>query len=159
MICNPIQVRCLVLQQVGSGKLLICQQHFEVEVKEVAEFTMKLEETLSKVEEDPLACNGLHCRLKKATLVALGHLPTFNLDRLQVKRFGLKSEVSEEGECAVCLETLKAGEVVAVLECKHIFHGTCLSRWVGEGHFSCPVCRAEIQEKYKQSGEGVLQAF
>ena len=145
---NPIQVRCLVLQQVGTGKLLICQQHFEVEVEMVEEFRMKLVETLDKVEEDPLACDGLHCRLKKAALVALGNFPTFDLDRLQLerKRLGLKSGVSGAAECAVCLETLKARELVAVLQCKHVFHGTCLSRWVGEGHFSCPICRAEVQE-------------
>ena len=148
ILCDPSQVRCLVLQQVGTGKLLVCQQHFELEVEEVEEFAIKLEETLSKAEEDPLACNGLHCRLKKATLVALGNFPTFDLDRLRVerKRWGLKSEGSEAAECVVCLETLKAGELVALLECKHTFHGSCLSRWVGEGHFSCPICRAEVQE-------------
>ena len=148
MLCYSTQARCLILQQVGTGKLLICQQHFEVEVDEVGEFRMKLEETLGKAKEDPLACNGLHCRLKNAALVALGNFPTFDLDRLQIerKRIEPKIEGSGQAECAVCLETLKAGELVAVLECKHIFHGACLSRWVGEGHFSCPVCRAEVQE-------------
>ena len=44
------------------------------------------EETLSKVEEDSMACDGLHCRLKKAALVALGNFPTFDLDRLQLEK-------------------------------------------------------------------------
>ncbi|KAJ1281458.1 hypothetical protein BS78_04G307400 [Paspalum vaginatum] len=44
-------------------------------------------------------------------------------------------------ECAVCLEELRAGDVVARLPCAHRFHWSCAVPWV-QAASRCPVCRA-----------------
>lgn len=47
---------------------------------------------------------------------------------------------SEDGECVVCLEEWKPGEVVKEMPCKHKFHDECIQNWLVI-HGSCPVCR------------------
>lgn len=42
--------------------------------------------------------------------------------------------------CSVCLEVFTIGVGVSVLSCKHIFHTTCVRRWICESN-SCPTCR------------------
>ena len=120
----------------------------------MSSFRLKLVSVLAKEKKDPQTCAGLHCRLKRAALETLG---TFDLDRFQLeqKNVSLDSDVNEEkeAECAVCFDTQRPGELVAELRCKHIFHSPCLSMWLGEGHFSCPLCRAEVHKKVqKKSG-------
>ena len=81
------------------------------------------------------------CRSAKG---ALGEKATFDLSLLAVET----GVVEEAGEgCAVCLAGLAEGEEVAVLGCGHTFHAACMARWVGEGHFSCPYCRAEVARR------------
>ena len=112
----------------------------------MAEFSSKLESLLNKAEGGSQDRAGLQCRLKKASLEALGKfdLGQFQLEEREVV---LHSEGEEEAECAICFDTLKVGELVAELRCKHIFHSDCLSLWLGDAHFSCPLCRAEVQKK------------
>mmetsp|Transcript_9625 Transcript_9625/g.29160 ORF Transcript_9625/g.29160 Transcript_9625/m.29160 type:complete len:204 (-) Transcript_9625:2647-3258(-) len=45
--------------------------------------------------------------------------------------------------CAVCLEELKKGEKVPVLQCGHLFHKACLQPWL-EKHSQCPLCRLHL---------------
>ena len=47
----------------------------------------------------------------------------------------------EPGECAICLCRIDGDDEVRELRCDHFFHRGCLDRWLGYGHFSCPVCR------------------
>jgi len=42
--------------------------------------------------------------------------------------------------CSICLEKFTVGIEVSVLSCKHIFHTTCVRRWICESN-SCPTCR------------------
>ncbi|CAH8265163.1 unnamed protein product [Arabidopsis lyrata] len=45
-------------------------------------------------------------------------------------------EVGEE--CAICLEEFSHSRLpLASLECGHLFHFSCITRW----HSSCPLCR------------------
>ncbi|KAI9167223.1 RING finger protein [Paramyrothecium foliicola] len=55
-------------------------------------------------------------------------------------------------ECAVCIDEMKVGELVAFLPCKHVFHDECVVAWLKE-HNTCPVCRAPI-EKSGSTGDG-----
>ncbi|CAL1390211.1 unnamed protein product [Linum trigynum] len=55
-----------------------------------------------------------------------------------------------EGECVICLEEWKAGEVVKEMPCKHRFHGGCVEKWLGI-HGSCPVCRHQMPAEEKDS--------
>ncbi|KAI3417661.1 RING-type domain-containing protein, partial [Psidium guajava] len=43
--------------------------------------------------------------------------------------------------CSICLEEMKALNVeVARMPCRHVFHHTCISRWLSTSHL-CPLCR------------------
>lgn len=56
-----------------------------------------------------------------------------------------------EGGCAVCLEALDAGDVGRKLGCGHLFHASCIDRWVlqtlgkgrrgGKCEAVCPLCK------------------
>ncbi|KAF8021467.1 hypothetical protein BT93_G1799 [Corymbia citriodora subsp. variegata] len=52
-------------------------------------------------------------------------------------------EEGRECECAICLESVAAGEAAKEMPCKHRFHGGCIERWLGL-HGTCPVCRYEM---------------
>lgn len=45
--------------------------------------------------------------------------------------------------CAICLEKCGAQDLVAVLQCTHVFHYGCVERWF-ESHRTCPLCRFEV---------------
>ncbi|CAN6245743.1 unnamed protein product [Urochloa humidicola] len=64
----------------------------------------------------------------------------FSWRRLGRCRTPLEAEVEE---CAVCLEELRAGEVVAHLPCDHRFHWPCALPWL-QAASRCPVCRAHV---------------
>ncbi|XP_010550361.1 PREDICTED: E3 ubiquitin-protein ligase RLIM-like [Tarenaya hassleriana] len=50
-----------------------------------------------------------------------------------------KYQYSEE-ICCICQETYKAGEDVVKLECRHMFHYSCIKRWLTTKN-SCPLCK------------------
>lgn len=54
-----------------------------------------------------------------------------------------------EGECAVCLDEFKPGNVLLTLPCMHIFHRTCAEQWLLEpsSHGRCPLCKAPISAR------------
>ena len=50
------------------------------------------------------------------------------------------------GDCAVCMEDWKAGDLLRVLRCGHMFHAaTCSDPWL-KLNATCPVCRAPCLE-------------
>ncbi|RVW70052.1 E3 ubiquitin-protein ligase RING1-like [Vitis vinifera] len=56
----------------------------------------------------------------------------------------LKTETILEGEsCMICLEELGGGSEVTVMPCSHVFHGSCIIRWLKQSHV-CPICRFEM---------------
>lgn len=62
--------------------------------------------------------------------------------RVQVIVHSRYSKECKEDLCAVCLGEFKVGERVRVLtECAHIFHVSCINKWL-ENHSNCPLCRA-----------------
>lgn len=64
------------------------------------------------------------------------------IQRLQVTK--VDAAMAQRGEaCAVCQETLREGEDVKVLPCKHVFHPGCIDPWLNVKN-TCPVCRQEI---------------
>ncbi|KAM3877438.1 E3 ubiquitin-protein ligase RNF128-like [Diretmus argenteus] len=78
--------------------------------------------------------------------------------RLKVRT--LKRNDEETGSdlhtCAVCIDSYKAGEVVTVLTCGHIFHKGCIEPWLLERR-TCPMCKCDIlkalgvEEEVKES--------
>ncbi|XP_029318598.1 E3 ubiquitin-protein ligase RNF128-like [Cottoperca gobio] len=65
--------------------------------------------------------------------------------RLQVRKLktGDEETKSDSDMCAVCLESYKAGELVTVLTCEHIFHKACIEPWLLERR-TCPMCKCDI---------------
>ena len=47
-------------------------------------------------------------------------------------------------ECPICLNNVKAGDLIVQAKCGHVFHHKCVQPWFVE-HHSCPICRAEIE--------------
>ncbi|KAL2502858.1 RING-H2 finger protein ATL51-like [Forsythia ovata] len=62
---------------------------------------------------------------------------------LQVIITSKDTRESKQDVCAVCLNEFKEGDGVRVLsECTHIFHVSCIDKWLNS-HHSCPLCRAD----------------
>lgn len=67
------------------------------------------------------------------------------MQRLQVRTLkrGDEETTSDILLCAVCIESYKAGEVVTILTCDHIFHKSCIEPWLLERR-TCPMCKCDI---------------
>ena len=54
--------------------------------------------------------------------------------------------------CIICLENLISEKqndlTIIILECNHIFHETCLIKWLKD-HNNCPLCRIELLSNEK----------
>lgn len=70
------------------------------------------------------------------------------MERSRIIRFLSSSgrEVDPENpeECTICLDTLKKGEAIKTLPCKHMFHQSCIDEWLKQGKAVCPMCRRGI---------------
>ncbi|PIA42081.1 hypothetical protein AQUCO_02100145v1 [Aquilegia coerulea] len=62
--------------------------------------------------------------------------------------FGKLEEEQDDDEksCAICLEDFVPKQEVLVTLCNHMFHKTCIVRWV-KSNGQCPVCRIVIGEQ------------
>ncbi|XP_041791950.1 E3 ubiquitin-protein ligase RNF128a [Chelmon rostratus] len=76
-------------------------------------------------------------RLKSEAKKAIGRL------KVRTLKQGDEETTSEFHMCAVCIESYKAGEVVTVLTCDHIFHKSCIEPWLLERR-TCPMCKCDI---------------
>ena len=67
------------------------------------------------------------------------------IGRLQLRTLKRDDEetMSDSHMCAVCIESYRAGEVVTVLTCDHIFHKPCIEPWLLERR-TCPMCKCDI---------------
>ena len=57
----------------------------------------------------------------------------FNTTTLKIENRLYKEILKEESDsdpCSICLDELKEDEVVAITECKHLFHPQCIMKWV-----------------------------
>ena len=57
-------------------------------------------------------------------------------------------KLSEDEECALCMELFVDSDEVRVLKCRHYFHTKCITEWLVVGQRnkkrSCPLCQHEI---------------
>ncbi|EJW81562.1 hypothetical protein WUBG_07527 [Wuchereria bancrofti] len=51
--------------------------------------------------------------------------------------------IDSGAQCTTCMETFKKDELVAILECQHIFHRECILPWLRR-HNTCPICRQTV---------------
>lgn len=42
-------------------------------------------------------------------------------------------------ECVICLEEMKTGESLTILQCSHIYHSKCIQNWAKKKRI-CPLC-------------------
>ncbi|CAL5183984.1 unnamed protein product [Lathyrus oleraceus] len=52
-------------------------------------------------------------------------------------------ESHDDVDCAVCLSKMKEKEEIRELQCKHVFHKSCLDTWISfkYNNTTCPICR------------------
>ena len=65
-------------------------------------------------------------------------------DESRIKKYKL-SENKEE-KCSICMSSLEKENHVWELPCGHIFHQDCISKWLKEYNYKCPICRQETGE-------------
>lgn len=63
--------------------------------------------------------------------------------------------MKKTGECSICLESFKEGDLVKVTRCNHSFHSKCIDPWLTNYSTLCPVCRLCVFEM-DSSSETVL---
>ncbi|KAF8096272.1 hypothetical protein N665_0313s0038 [Sinapis alba] len=66
------------------------------------------------------------------------------LNRLFSYRYNAADNAAAASDCIVCLSTLKRGEEVRKLDCRHVFHKQCLEGWIEHLNFNCPLCRSPL---------------
>ena len=54
-----------------------------------------------------------------------------------------EQEEEEDGVCAICLDELEKGMRVRELKCGHIYHGSCIEKWVVHKN-NCPSCTRKV---------------
>lgn len=47
------------------------------------------------------------------------------------------------GECSICFSELKSSSEPVKLPCAHIYHKSCITRWLAT-HTGCPLCRRDV---------------
>ncbi|VDN58070.1 unnamed protein product [Dracunculus medinensis] len=52
---------------------------------------------------------------------------------------------NEKERCTICLMDFEADEDVRCLCCTHVFHVTCIDRWLVYNK-KCPVCRIDLDK-------------
>ena len=79
-------------------------------------------------------------------------LTTYTLDDIELVDYNA-DEISENGECVICLDKLKEEKEeeendeiqkqIAKLKCNHYFHRKCISNWFDQKP-DCPICRGTV---------------
>ncbi|XP_048318971.1 E3 ubiquitin-protein ligase RHA2A [Ziziphus jujuba] len=70
-----------------------------------------------------------------------------NLNRLFSYRYSIVDSGADgscSSDCVVCLCTLKDGDQVRMLACRHVFHKHCFDGWLDHLNFNCPLCRSPL---------------
>jgi RING-H2 zinc finger protein RHA1 len=73
---------------------------------------------------------------------------------LPVEKFSDLLDAPES--CAVCLYEFEGGdEIRRLTNCRHIFHRSCLDRWMDHDQKTCPLCRTpfvpdDLQESFNE---------
>ena len=49
----------------------------------------------------------------------------------------------QKEQCVICMEDIKQGTTLKVLNCGHKFHSRCIDRWL-KRKATCPVCNAPL---------------
>jgi hypothetical protein len=57
------------------------------------------------------------------------------------KEYIIVNKEFDNNECIICLEDMKVGDKIRILECGHIYHYDCINAWIRKkGSINCPIC-------------------
>mmetsp|Transcript_3693 Transcript_3693/g.8425 ORF Transcript_3693/g.8425 Transcript_3693/m.8425 type:complete len:672 (-) Transcript_3693:1405-3420(-) len=56
-------------------------------------------------------------------------------------------------ECTICLDEFEPGVRVRQLPCGHVFHSTCIARWLIERSAVCPLCKLDLYEEPEEEDD------
>ncbi|KAG7369305.1 ring finger domain containing protein [Nitzschia inconspicua] len=56
-------------------------------------------------------------------------------------------------ECTICLDEFHTGVRCRQLPCQHVFHSTCIARWLIERSAVCPLCKMDLFEDEEEEEE------
>ncbi|KAH9917810.1 uncharacterized protein B0H18DRAFT_686349 [Fomitopsis serialis] len=63
----------------------------------------------------------------------------------------LLEDIPPDSDCPICYQSLgelfdEAQDVAIIPQCEHVFCHACISKWICNGHGSCPLCRYDFIE-------------
>ena len=67
------------------------------------------------------------------------------LDEFQFKHIKKYSALTED-KCPICLQKYKSADIIKEFPCKHIFHKTCIFKWLKTSNV-CPLCKHDITDE------------
>ena len=67
------------------------------------------------------------------------------LDEFQFKHLKKYSALTED-KCPSCLQKYKSADIIKEFPCKHIFHKTCIFKWLKTSNV-CPLCKHDITDE------------
>lgn len=63
-------------------------------------------------------------------------------DLSKIKEYKI-TDLGENTECTICMESLLKDQIVKELNCRHVFHSDCIGRWLVNYNDKCPICRCD----------------
>ena len=66
------------------------------------------------------------------------------LNEFQYKHIKKYSTIKEK-KCSICLNKYKSPDIIKEFPCKHIFHKTCILKWLKNSD-RCPICKYDISK-------------
>lgn len=127
--------------------LAVVQSSFEEEVQQPpptrtpARRRLTLEQVRSKFPAfhfNPKEHHQNYCAPKSSDT----NINDFDETELQQNRFCQLSD-----ECTICLDEFIPGVRCRQLPCEHVFHSTCIARWLIERSATCPLCKLDLYEE------------
>ena len=47
-------------------------------------------------------------------------------------------------ECSICIDTFEENDDVLYTDCCHVFHKTCINKWLTKYNIKCPICKKDV---------------
>ncbi|KAL1213591.1 Brassinosteroid-responsive RING protein 1 [Cardamine amara subsp. amara] len=86
---------------------------------------------------------GLYSSESSGSIAGTNKIPMD--DMLPAINFEEISPVNPPESCRICQDEFNGGDEVRCLKnCVHVFHKTCIDRWIQDDKMTCPLCRTPI---------------
>lgn len=68
------------------------------------------------------------------------------MNQLQELKYSEYSTENKDKICSICQDEYKGDDIIKILPCKHFFHTQCITEWLTNYHYKCPICRQPCGE-------------